>query len=343
MNDSLSLDAPAIAERLRTAGLHAWADVIIGQIREVLVDAPHGDWARWIGALSALPEIHGGRIDFTDGAVGITPNLPFDAATLAQLRSALMVLHPWRKGPYRIDRLTIDTEWRSDWKWQRVLPHLHDLDGRLVLDVGCGNGYHCWRMAGAGARYVVGIDPTALFVAQFAAVRRLVDACQPALAARVDVLPLGIEQVPSGLGRFDSVFSMGVLYHRRSPLDHLVELRGALRGGGQLVLETLVIDGDDRAVLVPRGRYAKMRNVWFIPSSAALETWLGRCGFADVRTVDVTPTTCEEQRSTAWMRFESLADFLDPADTQLTAEGYPAPKRAIVTAIASDAARSASR
>jgi len=244
----------------------------------------------------------------------------------------LKALHPWRKGPYRIADIAIDTEWRSDWKWGRLAPHMAPLDDRLVLDVGCGNGYHCWRMAEAGARRVIGIDPTALFLAQFLAIRQLMQPMAARLVERVWMLPLGIEAMPPALSRFDTVFSMGVLYHRRSPIDHLIELRGALRPGGQLILETLVVDGDARQVLVPDGRYAKMRNVWFIPSSAMLENWLRRCGYRGVRTVDVTPTTVGEQRSTEWMTFESLADFLDPADTRLTIEGHPAPQRAVVVA-----------
>jgi tRNA (mo5U34)-methyltransferase len=150
----------------------------------------------------------------------------------------------------------------------------------------------------------------------------------------VHLQPVGIEAVPPGLRRFDTVFSMGVLYHRRSPLDHLFDLKGLLKSGGQLVLETLVNEDAGHAVLVPEGRYAKMRNVWFIPGKSSLETWLRRAGFVDVQTIDVTATTCDEQRSTAWMTFESLADFLDPADSELTIEGHPAPRRAIVLACA---------
>ncbi|MEZ5478242.1 MAG: tRNA 5-methoxyuridine(34)/uridine 5-oxyacetic acid(34) synthase CmoB [Thiolinea sp.] len=131
---------------------------------------------------------------------------------------------------------------------------------------------------------------------------------------------------------FDTVFSMGVLYHRRSPLDHLQELKQVLRPGGELVLETLVVDGDARTVLLPEDRYAKMRNVWFIPSVAMLELWLRRLGFVQVRCVDVNVTSTAEQRSTDWMRFESLADFLDPANSALTVEGYPAPRRAVIIA-----------
>ncbi|MCU7797779.1 MAG: tRNA 5-methoxyuridine(34)/uridine 5-oxyacetic acid(34) synthase CmoB, partial [Candidatus Thiodiazotropha sp. (ex Myrtea spinifera)] len=140
------------------------------------------------------------------------------------------------------------------------------------------------------------------------------------------------EDIPPNLQAFDTVFSMGVFYHRRSPFSHLSELKGCLRKGGELVLETLVIEGGPGEVLVPEGRYAKMRNVWFIPSPATLISWLSRAGFGDVRLIDVTTTSVEEQRATEWMRFESLADYLDPSQPAQTVEGHPAPRRAIIVA-----------
>ena len=326
------IEIERVREMLEEERLHAWAGQITRQLEHVLHKAPHGDWVRWAGALERLPVADAGTVDIADGALDIQPQPHLSDLQRIAMLEGLRALHPWRKGPYRIADIRIDSEWRSDWKWDRVLPHLESLSGRLVLDVGCGNGYHCWRMALAGARRVIGIDPTAVFFAQFLAVRKLLSRAAPDLAAKVELLPLGIESLPANLGRFDSVFSMGVLYHRRSPLDHLLELRGALRAGGQLVLETLVIEGDDKQVLLPSGRYAKMRNVWFIPTPGMLQIWLARCGFKKIRTVDVTFTTLEEQCSTEWMRFESLADFLDPADKHFTIEGYPAPRRAVVIA-----------
>ena len=150
----------------------------------------------------------------------------------------------------------------------------------------------------------------------------------------VCVLPMGIEAVPEGMRAFDTVFSMGVLYHRRSPMEHLQTLRDCLRPGGELVLETLVIEGDEHQCLVPRGRYARMGNVWFLPSPPTLLGWLKKLGFREGKLVDVSVTTVEEQRSTPWMTFHSLANFLDPEDTSKTIEGYPAPRRAIITATA---------
>ena len=125
---------------------------------------------------------------------------------------------------------------------------------------------------------------------------------------------------------------MGVLYHRKSPIEHLQALGHALKMGGTLVLETLVIEGPDHQVLIPESRYAQMNNVWFLPTCSLLERMLLRCGFVDIEVLDLTVTTAEEQRSTDWMKFESLPNFLSPQDQTRTVEGYPAPKRAIVSA-----------
>jgi len=94
----------------------------------------------------------------------------------------------------------------------------------------------------------------------------------------------------------------------------------------------LTIEGGENEVLMPEGRYAKMGNVWFIPSPATLQLWLRRMGFKEVEVVDVDQTSLEEQRTTEWMNFESLSDFLDPNDQNLTIEGYPAPKRVVIVA-----------
>ena len=69
---------------------------------------------------------------------------------------------------------------------------------------------------------------------------------------------------------FDTVMCMGILYHRRSPLDTLLQIHGLMVPDGQLVLETLVLEGDGEMALFPRKRYAKMNNIFFIPSVACL-------------------------------------------------------------------------
>jgi tRNA (mo5U34)-methyltransferase len=307
--------------------LKPWLDALPDQLAAALNAKRHGDWDSWCSVLSTLPQLVAATPSFDTDVVAVAALTPVAAEQCNEIEVLLRQLHPWRKGPYNLHGVHIDTEWRSDLKWRRLSDAIQPLAGKTVLDVGCGNGYHAWRMLGAGAGLVIGIDPTLLSVVQFYAVKHFMGQQWP-----VHVLPLGIEQVPAGLTAFDTVFSMGILYHRRSPLDHLMELRGMLKSGGELVLETLVIEGEEGQVLLPENRYAQMRNVWFIPSPATLIVWLKRCGFRNVRLIDVSPTTAEEQRTTDWMRFQSLPDFLDPGNPQQTCEGYPAPRRAVFLA-----------
>jgi tRNA (mo5U34)-methyltransferase len=286
----------------------------------------HGDHPKWKAAFDALPELATLAPNLNANNVSSILANDLNDATRSQLIAALMGLHPWRKGPFAIGDVIIDTEWHSDWKWNRVAKHLSPLSGKTVLDVGCGSGYHCWRMAGAGAELVIGVDPSQKFLYQFQALKKYLG------AHPVHLLPLRGEDLPKNLSGFDTVFSMGVLYHRKSPFDHLEELKAALRPGGELVLETLIIDGDENDILVPGERYSQMRNVWFIPSATALSHWLERCGFIDVVIADVNQTSIEEQRATDWMTFHSLENFLDPSDSNKTVEGYPAPTRATLIA-----------
>lgn len=322
----LSRDWPQVfgplLDHLEQDGQADWSRQIREQLQRRFVTHPHGDIGRWQAALDLLPPCPDARVYPDQSAVTVGADTADQTAVEAGLRG----LMPWRKGPFRILGVDIDTEWRSDWKWDRVAPHLSSLKNRRVLDVGCGSGYHCWRMWGAGAGRVIGVDPSLLFLMQFLSVKRYAE------AAPVDLLPLRMEDLPENLGYFDSVFSMGILYHRRSPIDHLLDLKAVLRPGGELILETLVIPGPQGITLMPDDRYAMMRNVWFIPSSRTLEQWLARAGFTRIRTVDETPTSVEEQRSTDWMRFQSLPDFLDPQDPSKTVEGYPGPLRATVIA-----------
>lgn len=319
----------AFLNSLANSPLVSWQSLLPPLLEKGLDTHRYGDLPGWQKVLEQLPSLDQVHCDFGD-----TVNISADCSEATRQTIAMLMrqLIPWRKGPYSVCDIFIDTEWRSDWKWQRLAPHIENLHNRLVLDVGCGNGYHCWRMLQSGARQVIGIDPSPRFVMQFYAIKHF------AGNHPVDVLPLALENLPEFLPVFDTVFSMGVLYHRPSPMDHLRQLKSLLRPQGQLVLETLIIEDEQEKtenigrVLVPEKRYAMMNNVWFIPSPATLCDWLRKCGFHNPRVVDINRTSTDEQRVTDWMQFHSLANFLDPNNPSLTIEGYPAPQRAIILA-----------
>ncbi|NIG62698.1 MAG: tRNA 5-methoxyuridine(34)/uridine 5-oxyacetic acid(34) synthase CmoB [Serratia symbiotica] len=312
-------------QRIAKSNLSYWLDTLPAQLSAWRRGSLHGKFKQWFNSVEHLPILTPTYVDLLHGVCAeMEPGLP--PGQLAGIEKMLRTMMPWRKGPFSLYGIDIDTEWHSDWKWDRLLPYLSPLAGRTTLDVGCGGGYHLWRMVGAGAQLAVGIDQMQLFLCQFEAVRKLLGGDQ-----RAHLLPLSIEQLPD-LAAFDTVFSMGVLHHRRSPLDHLYQLKNQLVSDGELVLETLIVAGDDNQVLVPGDRYAQMRNVYFIPAARALKNWLEKCGFVDVKIADICVTSTEEQRRTSWMTSESLTEFLDPDDHCKTVEGYPAPLRAILVA-----------
>ena len=299
------IDYPSLWQCLADVGLDSWRAQLESTIHERLNNKAHGDFSRWS---DALQQLRAGQSD------------------QQTTRDLFLSLAPWRKGPFNIEGITIDSEWRSNLKWDRIKDAIAPLDDGVVLDVGSGNGYYALQMHHAGARAVIGIDPTLLYAVQFLALAHFL---RP---QAVFVLPLRLNELPQNGHDFDTTFSMGVLYHQRSPIDHLQQLKGTLRPGGQLVLETIFIPGEESRACTPVERYARMRNVWLLPTISELTTWLQRTGFVDIAVVDKSVTTTEEQRSTEWMSFESLREALKPGDPEWTVEGLPAPRRVIVVA-----------
>ena len=292
---------------------------LLAATEHAIAPGRHGRMDDWQAVLDALPPgVASWRIE--DGVL-VAGDPVADQARLAKTLTGLI---PWRKGPLALGGVAIDTEWRSDWKWDRVASGI-DLTGRRVLDIGGGNGYFAWRMLDAGATSVTVCDPTLVFWMQHRAITRF------AGPAALDFLPLRFEDLPTTAG-FDAAFSMGVLYHRRDPLEHLARIGRHLAPGGMLVLETLILPGDGDDELDPPDRYANMRNVHRLPTAARLGAWLEEAGYLGIRVRDRTRTTTDEQRQTEWMPFHSLAHALAPGGEE-TVEGHPPPLRAVLTGL----------
>jgi len=282
----------------------------------------NGNIPKWSQAIDIIDSFPKGKLSLKQPYI----NINHDSIDSESLLNALHKLTPWRKGPFKINDLTLESEWDGDMKWQRITKHIKPLINKRVLDVGAGNGYFTLRMAMKGAKRALGIEPFLLFNYQFRAIKSMIESPLNAL-----LLPIRLEDIPK-ISIFDTVFSMGVLYHQRDHMAHLSQLREMMAPDAELVLETLVVESPDDFILVPKGRYANMRNVYSIPSIKTLKSWLKDVNFNNIRVVDVAKTTTAEQRKTPWIgeNAASLEDFLDPLDGSLTIEGYPAPTRAIV-------------
>ena len=330
-NSNIKLEFDALIEYIgQFDGMNALLPYLAKFAETGFDTAVNGNLRRWLNAFDELPDI--------SGTTEITLSSPTPSVSLVNqanddsnefqdaLENILKKFHPWRKGPFNLFGVEIDAEWRSNLKWERLRSGISPLRDRLILDVGCGNGYYGLRMASEGAAAIVGIDNGLGAATQFHALNKYFK------VANLAVFPASIDDLPESLELFDTVFSMGMLYHRKKPVKHLERLRSFLKPGGECVLETIVVDGGEDDCLVPPGRYARMRNIYYIPTVKLIKKWFKSSGFDKIKVIDVSPTTIYEQRSTSWMTYNSLSDFLDPNDDSKTIEGHPAPKRAILTA-----------
>ena len=323
------MSAPDRAEliaALDNSNLKAFRSEIIRLLDEKYTNPKHGHFNEWKSIFESLVPYTASITDLNHGAIVVGAASDISQQQGEELKNKLKALHPWRKGPFEIFGIHIDTEWHSDWKWSRIAPHI-DLNDKQVLDIGCGNGYYALRMQGSGAKLVVGVDPSWHYVFQFHSLQKYVSLPQAAF-----VLPFTFEEFPQTGKTFDRIFSMGVLYHRKEPKLHLEQIYSMLADDGQLILETLIIEDAKTDYLVPKERYANMPNVWMIPRIDLLQKWLCEAGFRYINVVDKTMTSIEEQRQTEWMTRYSLAQALDANNPNLTIEGYPAPLRATLIA-----------
>ena len=241
------------------------------------------------------------------------------------IKKTAKMMMPWRKGPFKLFGLFIDTEWQSQIKYNLLRPHFNLKDKR-VADIGCNNGYYLFRMQEDAPQKLVGFDPSSIYKTQFDFINHFV---------KSDIVYelLGVEHLPFYEEKFDTIFCLGVLYHRSDPVAMLKALYKGLDKEGEVILDTFMIDGDDEICLTPKGSYSKIPNIYFVPTIPALKNWCLRAGFKDFEVLETSLTSKDEQRRTEWIEGQSLEDFLDPDDSTKTIEGYPAPKRVYVRLI----------
>ncbi|WP_373031770.1 tRNA 5-methoxyuridine(34)/uridine 5-oxyacetic acid(34) synthase CmoB [Sulfurovum sp.] len=276
-------------------------------------------------AIKALKTYEDVEVKLGDRVEVHIPNLSAEDAQ--QIKETALLMKPWRKGPFQINDLFIDSEWQSHIKYNLLEPHF-DLKDKIVGDIGCNNGYYLFRMLSQEPKKLIGFDPSAIYYSQFQFINHFI---------KSDIVYelLGVEHVEFYEHKFDTLFCLGVLYHRSDPVAMLKSLFKGLNKGGELILDTFMIDGEGEMCLTPRDRYSKIPNIYFVPTVSALKNWCYRAGFETVEVLETMKTESNEQRKTEWIDTQSLEDFLDPNDDTKTVEGYPAPKRVYIKAIKS--------
>jgi len=256
-----------------------------------------------------------------DNTVSISGNI--SKHTNQKLQDLLVSLKPWRKGPFNFFDTFIDSEWRSFIKYDLIEPYLK-IENKVVMDIGCNNGYYLFKMLSKNPRQLIGFDPSATFYMQFALANKFIQ-------SSIKYELLGIEHtseyVKTNKLRVDTIICLGVLYHRIDPIGSLKILSSSLKKNGTLILDSFIIDGEEEVALSPKKTYSKIPNIYFIPTINALKNWLYRSGFDDIKVIATSQTDSSEQRATPWIDYQSLEHF---TKNNLTTEGYPAPQRGYI-------------
>ncbi len=294
--------------------------------RQDWVNQPKKGFLRYRVPFEILQKFPAKHLDFTGDKVIIGSADEIRTGQRQDLESALRDFCPWRKGPFSIFGIEVDSEWQSQRKWNRLLPYLPDMHGKIIADIGCNNGYYMFRMLPHQPELVIGLEPSVQHYYCFKGMNSM--AGQKNL--HIDLL--GVEHLPLFPECFDVLFLMGIIYHRSSPIDCLRDIFSSLRPGGTLVLESQAIPGSEEHALFPEKTYAKVPGTYFVPTGNCLQNWVLRAGFKNVRIVCQHAMSSKEQRRTDWMQFESYADFIDPDNPARTVEGYPAPDRVYLLA-----------
>jgi tRNA (mo5U34)-methyltransferase len=291
-----------------------------------IVRADREKWYTWKNIaplreqLKALTEIDA---DYElDNIITLSADIP--KTVKEEINSFAYSLRPWRKGPFKLFDTFIDSEWQSFMKYNLLEPYIN-LKDKKVADIGCNNGYYMFRMLNHAPKKIVGFDPSPLFKTQFDFINHYI---------KSDIIyeMLGVEHLDIYDEKFDVIFCLGVLYHRSDPIATLKSLKKGLEKKGVLFLDTFMIDGDEDIALTPKSTYSKIPNIYFVPTIPALENWCKRAGFKEVELLEIRKTELDEQRATEWIEGESLNNFLDPDNPDVTVEGYPAPKRVYIKA-----------
>ena len=251
-------------------------------------------------------------------------NVDLKQEQLNIIKKNAKALIPWRKGPFNLCGVKIDSEWQSNLKYNLLEPYFN-LENKIVADVGCNNGYYMFRMLEQKPKKLVGFDPSPIFNTQFDIVNHFIK-------SDIKYELLGVEHLEFYEHKFDTIFMLGVLYHRSDPIASLKSLNRALNKNGEIIVDSFMIDGEEEVALCPESRYAMIPNVYFLPTVNCFKNWLKRAGFTDIELIEITTTDDKEQRVTPWTFGMSLDDFRDPNDPTKTVEGYPAPKRAYLKA-----------
>ncbi len=210
--------------------------------------------------------------------VRFSPDLPesYEPEEAERLLARAEELQPWLQGPFLLGgELVIGGAWRNDQRWVGLDPHVPDLAGKRVLDVGSNAGYDPFMFHLRGAGHVLACEPFE-FIEQALFLESI-------YKTGIDFQRIGWQQLdPQEQGTFDLIHCHGVLYHEAHPMHMLQALRPMLADGGTLLFGSMMLadpELSEYARFVP-GAYYGDPSWWWVPGRLCMRWMLEAAGFA---------------------------------------------------------------
>ncbi len=234
-----------------------------------------GELRRAVERQLGIDELAGLQLDDAD-LTRFSNELPerLEEAERERLSSEIARLEPWLQGPFLVGGdLVISGAWRNDLRWRNLRPHLPDIEGRRVLDVGSNAGYDPFMFKLLGAGEVMACEPFDFF--------NQMEFLETVYRTGIRAVRLGWQDLsPEEHGTFDLVHCHGVLYHEMHPVALLQRLRSMLSEDGVLLLGSMMLAGaelSEYARYVP-GSYYGDPTWWWVPGRLALKWMLESVG-----------------------------------------------------------------
>ena len=259
-----------------------------------------------------------GVIEINLSSIKLNSVNTFTELAQAKINKIIEQLTPWRLGDYLIFNNLIKSEWNCDFRWKLIDKYIPFLNNKKVADIGANNGYFSFRLLEFNPSQLLCFEPNDLYNLQLYFIASLLK------NNSIKIIKNGVENLINYDSSFDFILFMGVLYHRENPIETLKNIYFALKANGVAIVESICIEGDSDLVLFPYKSYAKMKNIWYIPSESVLKYWCEIAGFRYIQKIFNYYVTEDHQKKSEHSPNESLSDFLSE-DGLKTVEGYPPP------------------
>jgi ubiquinone/menaquinone biosynthesis C-methylase UbiE len=161
----------------------------------------------------------------------------------------------------------------SDFMLQSLLRNLGNLNGKVILDAGCGKGKFVRALSRHGAAHVIGIDPTPSYLQTGQGLK------DQARSETTHFTCGSLTCLPLAPGTVDAIICCEVIEHIPKAEDAFVEMHRVLKPGGLVLIIDKQVHALHTRFFIPVRLWKwlqEKRGAWMYPANSLFrEIWYG--------------------------------------------------------------------